>query len=297
MTACKPVLACLAALLSSAVLAQDTPAIELAAPATATIVIDGQDVLVEIAPDGASNPIVDPAVAAELGLKGGFVDGIHLVGRTRIKADSSLERVDFGDGKAKKRRVFWFDRPYGTVAQGRVSPYALPHSVITYRLRGTVAGEHEIVLPLFSHNRGGLYTKLLVGDDYVPTYFTFDRAETMVTAAAGALLSEKFAGRMAGEARPMTLELAVERPVRAMVFAQPVMLGALPLANLVVRTQDTGSTADIPDDERDPNEIVVTAGKGKPMHRLFVGPDSLAACSTLTFDKQAEEIRLSCLPA
>jgi hypothetical protein len=52
----------------------------------------------------------------------------------------------------------------------------------------------------------------------------------------------------------------------------------------------------VPDDQADPNEIVVMAknGKIKPLHAIIIGRDDMAHCSSITFDKPAQHIRLSC---
>ena len=50
----------------------------------------------------------------------------------------------------------------------------------------------------------------------------------------------------------------------------------------------------IPDEASDPNEIVVAGGKAKMEPRLSIGTASLKRCSSLSFDREAEVIRLSC---
>ena len=149
---------------------------------------------------------------------------------------------------------------------------------------------------MMAPGRIGLRSQIVIDGVPVPIAFTFDRPETMVTAATGALLARVHDGRMTGDAREAKLEMGFQRPVRPLTVATPLMLGGLELRDLIVRTVDTGSTASIPDAQQDLNEIVVTAGsKGKVVHGIFVGTASLAGCSTLTFDKPKAQIRLSCL--
>lgn len=273
--------------------------IELSSEApTVTMEVNGRATMVEVAPDGPGSPIVNTAVARELGFKGSLIAGAHLVGTTRINANSNLAQLDFGNGTTAKRRVFWFERDWTRIAEGRVGPMVLPYDVVSYRLRPSLAGEREITLPMEMAMLPNLSTRQAVNGVEIRFVFAFDRPQTMLTASAGALLAESNRGRMVGDAYPMLLEMGIMRPVRAMEFDQPVMLGTLPLRNLVVRTQDTGSTAAIPDKSRDPDEIVVTGGKNKKAGRqVIIGTDSLRHCSMLTFDKPARLIRLSCLPA
>lgn len=264
---------------------------------TAVITVNSRATTVEVAPDGSGSPIVNTSVANDLGLKGSMIAGLHMVGPTRIKADSNLAQVDFGSGTATKRRVFWFERDWTKLAEGRIGPLAMSQDIVTYRLASTMEGEREITFPMETHERLGIYTIARIGEAEVPAYFTFDRDETMLTASTGALLAQVFSGRMVGEPFPLELEMAISRPVRAMTFDTPAMLGDLQLQDIVVRTEDTGSVSTIPDNDRDPNEIVVSGGKKKkPRNVMYVGMASLKGCSTLTFDKPAELIRLSCLP-
>lgn len=258
------------------------------------IQIDGQEVAMEVAPDAPASPVLSAETAQRLGLGGSMVQGVHLVGRTKLKAQSNRVKIAFDADKPKTRRAFFFDGAWHGRGAAMINPAALPERTITYRLRAPADGERVITLPLLQNDRAGFYTEVILGEERVPAFFTFARAETMATAAAGDVLARAFAGEMTGAAREIDIEFGIRRPVRAMRFAAPPMLGDLPLSSVVVRTQDTGSTAAIPDDERDPNEIVVTAGKRKPLNMLWIGTDSLAACSSLTFDRAAEKIRLSC---
>jgi hypothetical protein len=66
-----------------------------------------------------------------------------------------------------------------------------------------------------------------------------------------------------------------------------------------MRVADGGSTRDIPEADApkgDPDEVVVVAkGKHDPKRdRLMLGADALSGCSSILFDKPAQQIRLSC---
>ena len=257
--------------------------------------VDGETAALEVTPDGAGSPVFSAALAKRLGLKGSMLVGVHMVGVTKVTAESNLVRIDLGDGKAKKRRAFFFDTDeWHHRGEGSLGPSALPDDVITFRLRAPQEGEREITLPLVEHKRAGFYTRFQVGEKYIPTFISFARPETMANASAGAILAQAFGARMEGESREMHIELGIHRPVRDLVVPEGLMLGELPVKDIVVRSQDTGSTAAIPDEESDPNEIVVTGGKMEIAPRLWIGTASLEKCSTLRFDRPAEVIRLSC---
>ncbi len=225
-----------------------------------------------------------------------MVKGKHMVGRTAVSASSNMARIDYGDGDKVKNRMFWFERDWTEIAEGRMGPALLPAQTVSYRLGEARSGERTIILPMLTHGRAGLRAEITINGTTIPVVFTFDRPETMVTAATGALLASAYGGRMSGEARDAKLEMGFSRPVRSMEFDTPITIGELLLRDVVVRTTDTGSTARIPDEDQDPNEIVVTAeSKQKPLHGIFIGTASFANCSSLSFDKARNEIRLSCI--
>ena len=261
----------------------------------ATIVINGRSTVMEIAPDGPSTPVINAAVANELRLKRSMIGGLHMVGKTAVRASSNVARIDYGDGEPVRNRVFWFERDWGKIGEGRMGPGMVPQDVVTYRLRDPVDDERVLVFPMVDLGRAGLLTETTIQGEQVRVIFTFDRAEAMATASTGALLAAAYGGRLAGDPYNTNLELGFQRPVKRMEFDTPVQIGELQLRDVVVRTTDTGSTASIPDDQQDPSEIVVVAkGKKKPVHGIYVGTASLTACSSLTFDKPRREIRLSC---
>ena len=260
-----------------------------------TFTVDGQEAAFEVTPDAPGSPVLSAAFAARLGLEGSMVAGVRMIGTTKLRAQSNLVRIDLGTSKPEKRRAFFFDtEAWRYRGDGILGPVSLPDPVITYRLRDAQEGEREVTLPLVEHKRGGFYIRLPIGDDYIPTFFTFEREETMANAAAGAMLAQAYGARMEGEARDLHIEFGIERPVRSLVFQNGFTLGELPVTNVVVRSQDTGSTAAIPDEASDPNEIVVAGGKAKTEPRLSIGTGSLKRCSSLSFDRKAEVIRLSC---
>jgi len=63
-----------------------------------------------------------------------------------------------------------------------------------------------------------------------------------------------------------------------------------------VRTSDFGNSASIREEGGDPDEIVVTADRRRDndRDRIAVGADLLERCSSIVFDRDREEIRLTC---
>ena len=68
------------------------------------------------------------------------------------------------------------------------------------------------------------------------------------------------------------------------------------VTELGVRTADFGNASGIREEGGDPDEVVVTGDRGRNRNRdrLSIGADLLSRCSSITFDKRAHEVRLTC---
>jgi len=257
--------------------------------------IDGQTARLLVMANGIDYPVLNPATAAKLGLKGGFIVAHINVGPVMLKGDTVVVRLGV-DGPPAKRRALWFDRPIAAAADGALGPGALPQPVISFQLRPAKAGEKNFVLPLIRRD-DQMGTALAVGGESLFVQFDLGRGQTLATAAAGQKLAQAYQGQLEGPASRIAIRFGVERPVRALALASPVAIGPITIRHVVVRIADSGSTAGIADaDAVDESEIVVTAkGKGKPLFRMAIGTDALAGCSSISFDKPGKRIILSCV--
>ena len=75
-----------------------------------------------------------------------------------------------------------------------------------------------------------------------------------------------------------------------------MQVGPLSIARLGVRTADFGSTAGLPSDQADPDEVTVTAKRRHDpnMDRINIGADLLDRCSSILFDNARKLIALTC---
>lgn len=288
----------LSGLVAASIQAQTAREIVLSGNRIVDATVNGKTVRFQVNPDQGETPMVNPDLVNRLSLKPSMIGGATYVGPKRIRGGTDLAKMAWS-GEATDRRIFWFDIPVVSGADGSIGSNGLDATVIRYSLRQAVAGEIIIKLPIEDRGRSGLVARLKVGDDNVPVFFSLDRAETLVTAATGAALASHYDGSMTEPAREVRVEMGITRPARAMQFGKAIMLDRLPLSNVFVRTADWGNAAAIPEGGKseDPSEIIVT-GKGKKkarqFHRIYVGTDALATCSSLTFDRALLEIRLSC---
>ena len=178
----------------------------------------------------------------------------------------------------------------------------LKEDVVRFRLRAARAGERRAEFPLV--DQGGLegrwgerYALIRIDGTDMRIQFDPHRQETVATAQAGSALAASLGGVWDGAARQATIAFGIARPVRTMALGRPLEIGPLSLTRVAVRTHDFGSSDTISDTAADPNEIVVVAEKKpkSPYRVVRLGGDALERCSSITFDKRAKRIALSCL--
>ena len=273
------------------------------------VVVNGRSLNLRIEPGAPGLLLVAPALAPELGLNTGkpgfFSLGVcYRVGRETTCGRTETVRLQWPGEKPGKRRIGWMSRPYQPAADGTVGPAWLPDAVVRFQFRPARAEEETAMLAL---RGGGLFgawsvlegTTTIAG---VPLRVRFDphHARSLLNASAAIALAAANGGAMTAETGRQEIAFGIERPFRVMRLARPLRLGGLSLASLGVRVTDGNVAGRIAEEgaaaeAADPNEVVVTAGKGKPpVNALSLGADALDRCSSLVFDKRAREVRLTC---
>jgi hypothetical protein len=284
------------ALIAGAAVAKDSAnnrILELNGDYSIAVSINGQSFNMLVDPDIGSSRVLNAEAGKKLGLKGSMVGGRHMVGPVKLTANSNVLNYDFGDAQ-DKNRTFWFmDQAATPKADGLIAASALPYKTVRFNLKAAEQGETLYTLPL---SDGGNNARLMVNGTEIAVGFNLQRDATLVTASTGLLLSENFDGVFSGAAVATMIRYGVERPTRPMLLRQPLDIGGLPLASLLVRVSDFGDATQIKDaDGPDGDEIVVTgASKKKPRHQMALGRDFLSRCSTLTFDYRLKQVQMSC---
>ena len=181
-------------------------------------------------------------------------------------------------------------------ADGALGPGAAPHPSVLFRLSGSTASGTPIRLPLArKNNRIG--TEIDVGGTKIFVQWTLARHGTLATAAAASTIALVNGGKLSGEARQQSIRFGVERPVRSLTLARPLIIGPLTLLSLDARISDYGTVSGVADADIDPTEIVVTATerpKTAPDLSLTLGRDAMRGCSSIEFDKVRQHIVLTC---
>jgi hypothetical protein len=251
---------------------------------------------------GSSTVILNPASAERFGIKTGlFKFPIqYRIGPNRINGKSGVTRYSAG-GREVKRRVGWFERDVAPGFDGLLGPMAIDFPIVTQRLRAAAAGERQIVFHAssFGYNGVGVVFRLkpfsyLMFDPSAPT--------TIINAPLANEIAPHLRGHFEGSVHERVIAFDVSRPVRNLEFGTPWMLGTqalgIPLHRADVRTLPGEKTDSIPEQEPDPDEIIVVApGQvDKRPRYVIVGADTLRRCSSISFNKPKRQITLSCLP-
>ena len=265
--------------------------------------VEGKPVRLRIDPGAPALPILTERAALAAGLKPGMFGIGFTIGPVRLRGSTAV--ADFAvDGLPFKRRTAWFERPYGPDIDGVIGPGSLPVDTVRFVIHAPRPGERMVDLPLVDAggligNWGGLFAEIQVGGEPMKVRFDLHHRDTRANAPAGVRIAEALGGALTGPVEQGEVAFGVDRPIRRMTLARPLVVGPLSLDDLRVRVSDYGSVGTVRDADAtpDPDEIVVTAKgkKDRERARLSIGLDRLERCSSLVFDQKAKVVRLSCL--
>ena len=267
-----------------------------------TVTVNGAPGRLRIDPPAPALPIVSTPYAEQARLRAGPFAFAFLVGPEQVRGLSAVGRIGVGEGtRPRKRRIGWTARPYVRGADGVIGPGGLPEPVVRFVLRAPLPGERTFTLPLEDEGGlfggwGGTYALVDLGGEPLRVRFNPNEPRTLATAGAAVRLANAFEGRVSGETAPAQIAFGISRPVRNMRLARPFMVGPLAISELGVRTADFGNASSIREEGGDPDEVVVTGDRrrNRGRDRIAIGADQLRNCSSITFDKRARQVRLSC---
>lgn len=267
-----------------------------------SVSVNGVSGRVRIDPAAPALPVLTTDFAGRARLRAGPFAFAYLVGPERVAGRSAVGRIAVGDEREpRRRRIGWTERPYVEGADGVIGPGGLAEPVVRFVLRPPVPGERVITLPL--EDEGGLfggwgssYAVVQLGGQPLRIRFNPHEPRTLATAGAAVRLAAAYHGTIGGEAELLPIAFGVRRPVRTLRLGTSLEIGTIRIAELGVRTRDFGNASSIREEGGDPDEVIVTGERrgNRNRDRLSLGADLLARCSSITFDKRAREVRLSC---
>lgn len=266
---------------------------------TVVMTINDQPVRFRLAPDAVSVPTVNADVAEKIGLKPSMIGYAYLIGPAKI--NFRTDNVTYRSGAtAFKSRTAFSDRHVVNGADAVAGPRTFPFRRTILTLRAPQPGDRALTFPLdTTMGRSQTGVKMEIGGRPVYAAFSFDRAESIVTATGGQWIADTNGGRFDGAAREAPILYGISRPIRHLALSRPLMLGELEVRNLAVRVSDIGDAGRIPDSataELDADEIVVSGDSKRkvPNQRLYIGMDTIGHCASLTYDFEAGTVTLMC---
>jgi len=268
-----------------------------------TVNVNGATGRLRIDPAAPALPIFTlPFAIGQAHLRPGPFAFAYLVGPRQVEGRSAVGRIALGEGaRPRKRRIGWTARPYVPDADGVIGPGGVPEPVVRFVLRAPRPGERVVTLALEDEGGlfggwGGSYALVDLGGEPLRVRFNPNEPRTLATAGAAVRIANLHDGRVSGETAPAHIAFGISRPVRTMRLGTPLAIGPFAIFELGVRTGDFGNASTIREEGGDPDEVVVTGDRRRNRNRdrLAIGADQLRNCSSITFDKRARQVRLSC---
>ena len=259
--------------------------------------INDQPVLLRVE-TGYAGVVLNPEVAARLGLRESMFENDVRVGPVRVEGETAVVDLTVA-GLTDSRRIIWFERSVTSGADGVINIADLPYESVRLQLAQADASDRMVTLRTTPQVFWNLtHVQNVQGRD-LTVRFLLGAPHSLLTAAAGAHLSQHHGGAWAGDAYEHPVALEVGRPVRRMSFSRPLSLQGLMIDDALVRTSDLRGRYVLPSDApADPDEIVVTgnAGRSRASLTVIVGRDHLSRCSSITYERSTRLLTLLCRP-
>lgn len=233
---------------------------------------------------------------------------VNFFGRREIKGKNRPVGYSIGSSK-ENARAFWFAEVPQPKYDGAIGPFAMPFDVVTVRMAPLQAGEKIHNMIYFGDANNGSNAGHIDPTFHTAVSFAVEKRMRypLASAATGAAIAAAYGGTLSGETWDEAIAFGVKRPVRLLTLEKPFVIGQFSFTKIAVRVRgsiDAGGAgeaiAEAPSaSDRDPAEIVVIGAGKKPRIPVFsfdIDRNVLDACSTISFDKPAKQIRLSCRP-
>lgn len=286
-------------------------AIEINADKPLTAIIDGKPAELQVVSGFVDRLTLHSDFVVKHGIRPAPIMGkadINFYGRREIRGKN--RPLDYSIGGAKENgRAFWFADIPQPRFDGSIGPFAIPFDIVAIRLSPSQIGEKVHAMIYFGDVNNGSNAGHV--DPTFRTTVNFAVEKRMLyplaSAATGAAIAAAYGGTLSGEPWEEEIAFGIKRPVRLLTLERPFVIGQFAFTKIAVRVRgglDSGGVGDAiaeaSSDDTDPAEIVVTGTGKKPRQPVFsfdIDRNILGACSTITFDKSAKQIRLSCRPA
>ena len=266
---------------------------------TATILaaINGHPVRLLVDPAASGDLVINPDAAKRAKLSPSNMPITGYIGPVQVRGSWKKANLKVGSSRTPAV-VTWYERPVTQLADGIVSPGALPFDEVHLLLGPARPTSSKVSVPVRFSIDFGLAEVQPVPKSELLVRYSLSSPDTIATAAAGAVLARRFGGSWAGDVSSARMKLGISRPVRSLALAAPWRAGPFQISQFLVRTRDWRGTQALPSEtDDDPGDIIVTgksANRQRPFYEFVVGQDRLGSCSSIIYSKRRETLEFVC---
>jgi len=237
---------------------------------------------------------LNPAAAARSGLP--FEPGFAAdVGRVSLPGIAATAQLDMA-GRRTPVLVSSHGRDCCAGVDGAISPLLLPYARVRFMRYGAANQDDMRTFNMTGDDEHGLQVPTPIGPEQVYIAFSLDRADSVASSSAGAILAKAHAGRLTGTGRETVAAFGIGRPARTLTFGHAFTLAGFRFDRLTVRTADFAGHYDFPTDPAEPGDIVVKRRirQQEAWPVILIGRDRLDRCSEIAFATQTRALTLRC---
>lgn len=178
---------------------------------------------------------------------------------------------------------------------GEIGLGLLPYATIRFVRAGMADPGQSADFAIEDDDEAGPEARMRVGKADMLVQFSLNRAESVATSSAGALLAQAHGGRLT-ESAPTIAAFGIERPTAMLDFPGPVPIAGFRFDRLRVRTADFAGDVAFPADPAEDGDIVVQKKvvQQRAWPVVLIGRDRLDRCSEARFDAIAKRLTLRC---
>ena len=247
--------------------------------------------LIELNPDAAERLRANPPYK-KFGFKTGFE---AQVGRETLKGIEAAAPITIN-----RRKMLVLVASHGRDCcdgvDGEIGLGLLPYATIRFVRRAADPG-HSVEFLIDDSSEHGPQTAVSVGRSRIFVQFALDRPQTVATSSAGAILAQRYGGRLGGRGTIIGA-FGVSRPTTLLTLKRPADIAGFRFERLLVRTADFAGKYAFPADPDEPDDIVVRkkTRQQDAWPVILIGRDRLDACSEARYDTIARTLSLRCAP-
>jgi hypothetical protein len=182
---------------------------------------------------------------------------------------------------------------------GEIGLGLLPYASIRFVRKGAADPGHSAEFLIDDSSEHGPQSAVQIGKNRIYLQFALDRPQSVATSSAGAILAQRYGGRLGGKGSIIGA-FGVTRPTTLLTLKRPADLAGFRFERLLVRTADFAGKYTFPSDPDDAEEDDIVVKKKvrqqDPWPVVMIGSDRLDACSEARYDTIARILTLRCAP-